>query len=101
MSNGEINKKKFKIIFPKKFEKIFNKLKLSEKYINRIRTEIKKKLESKPYDISNPKITKIANPSLISTYRLTVGNYRIFYDINFDFGEVILTTIKHRSDAYK
>ncbi|MBA7697797.1 hypothetical protein ES703_106467 [subsurface metagenome] len=101
MSNGEISKKKFEIISPKKFEKILNKLKLSEKYIYKIRTEIKKKLKSKPYDVFDPKISKVANQSLIGTYILRVGNYRILYDINFDLGEVILTTIKHRSAAYE
>jgi len=101
MGNEEINKKKFEIISPKKFEKILNKLKLSEEYIDKIRTEIKEKLESKPYDVFDPKISKVANPTLIGSYLLRVGNYRILYDINFDSGEVILTTIKHRSVAYK
>jgi len=95
-----MSNEKFKIRVPENFEKKFNKLKLSKKVVFRIEEKIKT-LESKPYNIFSPDISKSVNPSLPGCYILRAGNYRIFYDINSDSKEVILLTIEHRSKAYK
>lgn len=100
MSSVEENEEKFKIIVPENFKEKFNKLKLSKKVVSRIKNKIKT-LESKPYNIFSPDISKSVNPSLPGCYILRAGNYRIFYDINNDSREVVLLTIEHRSKAYK
>jgi len=34
-------------------------------------------------------------------FRLRVGEYRVFYSLNFDDQEIVIWAVKHRKDAYK
>ncbi|GAG64987.1 unnamed protein product, partial [marine sediment metagenome] len=52
-----MSNEKFKIRVPENFEKKFNKLKLSKKVVFRIEEKIKT-LESNPYNIFSPDISK-------------------------------------------
>lgn len=68
-----------------------------DKFNEDIKVRIKEKIEV----LSNDPIgtsKKLANP-IIGSYRLTVGDYRIIFDIDDD--KVVVLRIGHRKDIYK
>ena len=79
--------------FEKRFQKVLDK-KTQKQAAKAIRT-----LEHDPFGL-----TRIANIKKLkgqnNIYRLRVGDFRIFYEIDKSKKEVILLTVEHRKDCY-
>ncbi len=70
----------------------------SDEKRNRIKDKIKEILKDDPLPRGKGDIKKIKDSDF---WRLRVGDYRVFYDIDKEEGTVYILSIKHRSDAYK
>ncbi len=65
---------------------------------NRIKDKIKDILREDPLPGGKGDIKKITGTEY---WRLRVGDYRVFYDVNRGEKKVYILSVKHRSDAYK
>lgn len=89
---------KFRVRATPKFEKRFIKV-LDKETQKTVAADIRT-LTDDPFGV-----TRIANIKKLrgsgSLYRLRVGDYRVFYEIDKDKNEVILLSVEHRQSAYR
>jgi mRNA interferase RelE/StbE len=71
---------------------------LSTDVQNRIKEKIKSNLNDNPYPTGDNDIKRIKGSKF---YRLRVGEYRVFFDIDPDEEQVFILSIRHRSKAYR
>ena len=71
---------------------------LSTDVQNRIKEKIRSNLIDNPYPTGDNDIKKIKGSKF---YRLRVGEYRVFFDIDPDEEQVFILSIRHRSKAYR
>ena len=86
----------FKIQTTPKFEKNFLKI-LSKSLQKRVGQEIRT-LTNDPFGVT--RMADIKKLRGQNQYRLRVGDYRIFYEIDKANKEVVLLTVAHRKDCY-
>ncbi|MEF8873815.1 MAG: type II toxin-antitoxin system RelE/ParE family toxin [Candidatus Thermoplasmatota archaeon] len=65
---------------------------------NRIKNKIKEILTEEPLPGGKGDIKKIAGTEY---WRLKVGDYRVFYDVDKGEKKVYIISVRHRSNAYK
>ncbi len=65
---------------------------------NRIKNKIKDILKEDPLPEGKGDIKKITGAEY---WRLRVGDYRVFYDVDRGDKKVYILSVKHRSNAYK
>ncbi|MFP4143282.1 MAG: type II toxin-antitoxin system RelE family toxin [Thermoplasmata archaeon] len=65
---------------------------------NRIKAKIKDILKDDPLPGGKGDIKKIAGTEY---WRLRIGDYRVFYDVEREAKKVYVLSIRHRSNAYK
>lgn len=87
---------KYKIQKTKGYYK--NLKKIDPTFQKRIEAAIEENLSDDPY--SCPNCQKLKRPTHGATYRLRVGNYRVFYNIDENNKAVIVYWVKKRSNAY-
>ncbi len=80
-------------------EKAVKELKsLPQEIKNRIKSKIKDILKEDPLPGGKGDIKRIRGTDY---WRLRVGDYRVFYDVDRGEGNVYILSIRHRSNAYK
>ena len=65
---------------------------------NRIKEKIRTNLSENPFPTGDNDIKKIKGSQF---YRLRVGEYRVFFDIDPEEEQVFILSIRHRSKAYR
>jgi mRNA interferase RelE/StbE len=71
---------------------------LSQDVHNRIKEKIRSNLIEDPFPTGDNDIKKIKGSKF---YRLRVGEYRVFFDIDTENEQVFILSIRHRSKAYR
>lgn len=89
----------FQIYQTQQFEKDLKKINSKDKelIISKLKNYIIPQLKSEPFFGQNIKKLRNYDPP---TWRIRIGNYRIFYLINDELKEIDLLTIDHRKNAY-
>ncbi len=83
----------YKIIIPKPVQKQLNKI--PQPQLNRILTAVRLLKENpRPDGVKKLK-------SLVNTYRIRVGDYRVIYKINDQELMIVLLNSDHRKDVYR
>ncbi len=85
----------FKIAETKNFQKI--KKNIDKKIYNKIVAVVYPQLKSNPYCGTNIKKLK---GKFEGYYRYRLGNYRLFYLIEYEKVLIVVTDFKHRQNAY-
>lgn len=71
---------------------------LSQDVQNRIKEKIRSTLTDNPFPTGDNDIKKIRGSKF---YRLRIGEYRVFFDIDPENEQVFILSIRHRSKAYR
>ncbi len=86
----------YSIAETKQFQKL--KAKLNPNVYEKIKTIVYPQLKENPFFGTNIKKLK---GEFEGYYRYRIGNYRLFYLIEHEKVIVVITSIKHRQNAYK